>query len=598
MKRINHEMNAMNSARQQPAHRISLQHTMWVFALLVSLIGLFLPTTAHAAPTLDARVDRASVSDGDSLTLTLTLSDTGNYPDPDFSTMQRDFAIVNVSQGSNHILSNGRLQSSTEWRITLMPKRSGLLTIPAFIIDRYSSKPIAIRVQGANASADTAGGDPVFVEAEVDRDSVYVQQQVLLKVRVFHAIALDDMNLTEPEFDNATVRKVAQEEFQREIGGVSYQVHELSYAVFPQQSGDLTIPELVFSGAEMQRRRSLFDFPGQGRPVRRLSKQMTVHVKPIPPTFTGKVWLPARNLTLQETWGGNPEDVRAGSSITRSVEIHADGLMAAQLPALDMPTLQQARFYADQPALDDQANADGMHGLRKENAALIPAQEGALQLPEVRIIWWDLDSDSEKVATIPAQTLLIRAAANATSTPIAPANPNETRNDNQRSPAIADAKQAPVTTAEQYPQLWMIATAIFAAAWLLTLVLYWRLRRTTLAPSQEISVKPAGDRGAEWFAQLMRACGNNDAPAAYTALSRWVRTAHGTPTIERWLHALPDQPKTAALRDSVENLQRTIYREPEISWRGESLSKALTAWRKRKHPGATPVDALPSLYPT
>src|SRR5690606_32925828 len=152
------------------------------------------------------------------------------------------------------------------------------------------------------------------------------------------------------------------------------QVHELRYAIFPQQAGELTIPELVFTAREMQRTRSLFDLSAPGRTLRKRSRQLSVQVKPVPPQFTGKTWLPTRNLTLQQTWGGNPENIRAGESITRAIGVQADGLMAAQLAVLEWPPLEHARLYADQPALNDQADDSGMHGVRTDSAALLPAR--------------------------------------------------------------------------------------------------------------------------------------------------------------------------------------------------------------------------------
>lgn len=582
-----------------------LQQTVWI------LLGWLLLSAAHAAPKLEASVDRTRVTEGDSLTLTLRLNDTGNYS-PDFQSLEKDFSVLGENSSSGMSASIGHVESWTEWQLTLAPLRSGKLTIPAFEIAGAKSTSLAIDVKPADTSANPARssgddndeGEPVFIQAVVDHDTVYAQQQLLLTVRIFQAVALDDMNITEPEFDNATIRKIARDKFQRDINGVTYQVHQLTYAIFPQQAGELTIPELVFSAAELRRPRAMFDIGGRGRPIRKLSRQIAVKVKPIPAQFTGKTWLPARNLTVQETWGGNPADISVGNSITRSIAIQADGLMGAQLPALELPTLQQARLYADQPALDDQADASGMHGVRKESAALIPAREGALELPEVRVVWWDLDSDSEKVATIPAQTLTIKPGIATTTTAITPQENHGANIDHatpQKNPDTISTTVSPLT-GSSLP--WMITAAVLAAGWLITFGLYWRLRRRSITRELVISAPP-NTRTDNWLPRIFDACKQNNAQAANIAVSQWIRTTFPqAPTAEQWLRQLDNDADAKRLQKAIEELQRSIYGEGSIygeegtAWNGNDLATAFNSWKKNNGTKPLRKNPLPPLYPT
>lgn len=577
----------------------------WLF-LLAWLSCAF---AAQAAPTLTAEIDRARITADDTVTLTLRLNESGNHS-PDFSALQKDFSIIGESSGSTMSARLGHIEMATEWHLTLAPLRTGTLRIPAFTIGGATSQALRVLVQPAaqanasrrNQDADADDADdaraaatddrPVFVEASVDRQSVYVQQQLLLTVRVYQAIALDDMHITDPEFDNATVRKLGQDKNQRDINGVSYQVHELSYAIFPQQAGELTIPELVFTAAEMRRARSLFDIGGRGRSVRALTKQITVKIKPVPSQFSGKVWLPARNLTLQETWGGNPATIHAGDSITRSIAVQADGVLASQLPAQEPPMLDHARLYADQPALNDQADASGLHGVRTDSAALIPAQAGALALPEVRVVWWDLDSDSEKVATIPAQTLTILPGTTAPSAP-----PPAASTDTASTAAAPSPSATPVELPRRAQQPWMIIAAGFALLWLITLVLFWRAQRQLrdrAAPTPATSNIPPRDD----FAPLLDACKRSDACATSAALDRWLRTTFPmTPTADQWLRTLPAGDNTLSLSNAIGELQRALYCDETIQWNGQELAQALKNWRKQRQEISDKGNALPQLYP-
>lgn len=605
-------------------------HRWLTFTLLV-IAALFLSASpSHAAPKLEAHVDRSAIEAEDTLTLTLRIDDTGSY-EPDLKPLEKDFSLLAVNNSSGIEASIGHMQRWTEWQITLSPLRSGDLTIPALAIDGARSNPIAIKVR-ASGGRDSATGNgngnekaPVFIEATLDHDSVYVQQQTLLTVRVYNAIALDRMNITEPEFDNATVRKLAQHNFQTDISGETYQVHELVYAIFPQKSGDLTIPELVFSANEAQQVRSLFDFPRPGRSVRKLSRQLTLHVKPVPKQFTGKVWLPARNLTAQETWGGNPQNMSVGNSITRSIAIQADGLMAAQLPALEAPTLDNAKLYADQPALDDQADGEGMHGKRTETTALIPAREGTLQLPEVRVVWWDIDSDSEKVATIPAETLTIlpgsaTPAAAPSAAPLqAPANSafaaksaegsaDGSANSNALSKttetALTGTAPNSTTTAWLPARVWMVISALLALAWLVTLWFLWRAKHSIRIEKPKDKFGTADQIDDE---KLLRnaidAANRNDAHATHALIGRWMRKHYPqTPTLSQWLAEAKTDVNLAEVATSLEALQRHLYSTStnlngaESIWNGAELARQLAQVGKRRPQKTTPT-VLPPLYP-
>ena len=580
-------------------------------ALLFSALALatfIFTTSAHAAPSLQAQVDRNSVEVGDSFTLTVRLDDSSDSP-PDFRVLAKNFSILSENSSSGLSASIGRIERWTEWQVTLSPLRAGQLTIPALELNGARSEPITIRATPANTRA-AGGEEPIFLEVKLDHDSVYVQQQLLFSVRIYQAIPLNEMNITEPEFDNATVRKISQDKFLRTVNGVSYQVHELVYAIFPQQPGELTIPELVFSGSEAQRSRSIFDFPRPGRPVRKLTQQLTAQVKPIPKQFSGKTWLPARNLTLQETWGGNPQNISVGNSITRSIAIQADGVMASQLPALSQPQLDNAKLYGDQPALDDQADASGMHGNRVESSALIPTAAGELRLPEVQVHWWDLDSDSEKVATIAAQTLQVAGATNAQSA-TAPATAPDVASPitNQDTPTAINTAQVFTTVDRADHWLWQVAAALFALAWLTTLWLYWRLKNTLRGATSNSA--PNGDtfnaaqttHDQQSLEKVITACRSNDAPMAHRALTQWVRTAHPrSPTLAQWSEVLQFEQESSALRDAILQLDRHCFQHGnpgvETQWNGSRLAEELKKLQKQRGRRSAADHQLPPLYPT
>ena len=568
-------------------------------AAVLLLAGLVLAQMqAHAQNLPHASVDRTVVSAGDSLTLSVSIDDSSDAT-PDFSVLNKDFDVLGTSQSTQHSLSNGHISSSTEWQTTLQPKHSGQLTIPPIAVGSAMTQAISIQVNPADNSGANDGSEPIFIETQIDHNSVYVQQQLLFTVRVFVAVQLDDMQLTKPEFDNASVKQLSETTFRRDVHGTPYAVHELTYAIFPQQPGELTIPELVFSAVEVTGTRSLFDFPGQGRSLRRMSKQLTVKVKPIPKTFSGPVWLPARNLTLTESWNGNLQHLTAGESITRSIAIRANGLLAAQLPVLDAPTLDGAKIYADQPALDDQQNSSGVRGKRTENMALIPTRAGSLHLPETKVVWWDVDSDSEKTATLAAETLSISPGA-AGGTPTVPTTtPLQQKNSVT---ALATSLESPLhmRSAAIQTQIWQVVSAALLLLWLATLYAYRRERRMPKL-SAENSGKKAdvseNDEDRAWRA-LITACRSNEPAAARQALLQWARIFLKQSDL-RSVDQLQQISADAALTRELQLLDNRLFGALPDSgeWNGETLLQVAKNLRNQSSAKTPNEKQLPPLYP-
>ncbi|MDB6060421.1 MAG: hypothetical protein JWM78_524 [Verrucomicrobiaceae bacterium] len=559
--------------------------------------------SAHAQNAPQASVDRNSINEGDSLTLTITVE--GSSDDaPDFAVLKKDFDVFGSRQSTQHSLFNGSLSSHTEWQTTLSPKHTGQIIIPELAVGAAKTQAIAIQVNAANKNAANDGSEPVFIESQVDRNAVYVQQQLLFTVRVFVAVQLEDLQLTKPEFDNASVKQLSETTFRREINGTPYAVHELTYAIFPQQAGELTIPELVFSAVEATRARSLFDFPGQGRALRRMSKQIGVHVKPIPKAFSGTVWLPARNLTLTESWSGTPQHLSAGESITRSISIRADSVLAAQLPALEQPTLNNAKIYSDQPTLDDQQDSVTTHAKRIENMALIPTQPGALHLPETRVIWWDVDSDSEKVATLNGETLNISPGAANNNQPTADAPPPVANlpTDSVTAPQVQSntITQALGNGDTNTARIWQLVSAGFATLWLITLVLYWRARRAITPRTDNVidQKNSSADSDAAAWQALTKACHSNDAAIARQKMLQWARVFFKRSDL-RTIDQLRTLSADGAFERELQQLDNRLFGTMPDSgaWNGENLLRVITQLKKQLADKPQAEATLPPLYP-
>ena len=152
---------------------------------------------------------------------------------------------------------------------------------------------------------------------EANPKNPYVQAQVFLTVRVLLRVNLAGADLSEPVVQDALVERLADDHRYGTVrNGLDYTVIERKFAIFPQKSGLLRIDPMHLTAQVDVGSRAFFS--RSTRAVRVKSDGIDLKVRPIPPEFTGKHWLPAADLKLEETWSSSPPQTKAGEPLTRT----------------------------------------------------------------------------------------------------------------------------------------------------------------------------------------------------------------------------------------------------------------------------------------
>ena len=354
------------------AHRRS-RYRAWLAA------GTLLLAFATAQAAVTARVDRNTIDLNESFTLEIVV-DTEIDLQPDISALHEDFYVGQSSQLSNTMIINGEISRSRTWSYQLMAKQTGELVIPPVSVGSERSEPLRVTVrQPANAPPGEAD---VFITGEVDFSESYVQAQVLYRIKVYRAVPTRQPALRDPEFGGAEVLiepAGSERSYDALLNGRTYNVVERVYAIFPQESGEVTISPARFEA------RVLRDGRITGRKVFE-SEAHTVNVLPIPAPpdeFPNAAWLPARDVQLSEEWSRPPDEMEAGEPVTRIVTLSALGQIETQLPAIDAPQVDGLNIYADKPELGRSLESGGIRGVRKDQYAIIGVSGGEVELPPV-----------------------------------------------------------------------------------------------------------------------------------------------------------------------------------------------------------------------
>ena len=426
-----------------------LQHILLLLCRVFIVFVLFLNTGFSG---VIASVDRTKVELNETFTLKVTV-DTEIDLEPDASGLEGDFYVGSRSQLSNTTIINGKISRSRTWTYALMAKRPGNLVIPSIIVGNEKSQPINILI--APQSESVLGEADVFVSAEVDDSEGFVQAQNLFRIKIYRMVQTRQPRLYEPEIKGIdTLVEIVGDDrnYESVINGKTYEVAERVYALFPQESGVLSIAPIRFEA------RILKDGSITGRRTYQ-SSELTINILPIPAppnAYPDANWLPAKSVKLTEEWSRDMQNLRSGEPITRKLTITAIGQLSTQLPSIDYSN-DRLKIYPDKPKFLDDMNADGMIASRIDQYAMISVNAGDIQLSGVDVPWWDTVEKKWKVATLPTRVINIK-------------------------PSIDDLVEEkieagpPVNIEQPLPEindnLWKNISGILGALWILT-IFFW-----------------------------------------------------------------------------------------------------------------------------
>ncbi|WP_085640526.1 MULTISPECIES: BatD family protein [unclassified Pseudomonas] len=537
------------------------------------LLPLLICTATAQAAGLTASVDRTRLNSGETVELTLESNDVTQFGKPDLAPLEPQFEVRGTRQVNQLNTLNGDNRATTRWIVTLLPKNNGSVVIPPLQLGDAQSQPITVQVVESDDRESADSLDPVFIEASLDQSSVYVQAQAVLTVRIYHSVSLyDDSSLTPLQIADARIEQLGDTRtYEKDINGVRHGVIEMRYAIYPQHSGLLSIAPQTFSATLVDTRPSAdtsTQGPKPGKLMRISSAATALTVKPKPITYPADApWLPARSLTLSESWNPEPDHLQVGDSLTRSLTLKAEGLASSQLPALPATEANGLRRYPDQPVLNNQSGDRGLTGSREEREALVPSRSGAIELPTVEVVWWNTFEDHLEHSSLPARTLQVAS------------NPSLQVD----TPAGTQASGGADSEALWW---WKLSTLILACTTALGFGLWWRARWQPAI----LRAAQTGPSPRTLLDDIKRASQANDPHATRQALDAWAR----------------QQPETLAdmaarfvpLSDALDGLNGALYSETGQHWQGEDLWRAIRtipAAERAKDPVGD--SGLPPLYP-
>jgi len=531
----------------------------FLFTALLILTTVGISTLSWAE--LTSKVNRTVLDSNETLQLRVRLDAQAFTSEPDFTPLQTDFEILSNSRQQQYSSVNGKAVSYTDWNLTLLPKRTGIILIPSLKYKREISNAVEVTVRAATTSGSAAAGkQPIYTETLVDKSAVYIQEQIILTHRLYTSVQLRDYSLSELDIPGTIVQRLGDSQFQKVINGRNYLVLEVRYAIFPQSSGKLDIPPLRFGAYEAASRSQFGSFSSRGNRIFRDTDAKTIDIMARPAHVPADEWMPSSKVELTEQWSGDLDSLIVGEPITRTVRINAQGLTGAQILPLPIIESPNYKVYPDQPQLEEQAIGDGVLGTRTESLALVPNQAGELVIPAIEMRWWDTKNQRMQTARLPATKVQVGPstaivnnapllAANAPLTTMEPLDLNP-----ESAGFFASAESA---EASMLVKLSLLFNALLLAT-IALLLLGRRKQRTIKKTSNEQKTSPLLNLKQQLKAIEIEA-NNNNLMAMRDGIVAWGQClfAETPPTTLKALSLLLDD---AALQQQFAQLDRQLYK--------------------------------------
>ena len=402
-----------------------MKKTGRIAAVLAALALLGLRAPLRADEVISASVDRNRVALNESLQLNVTLSGSGNLPDPQTPDLSA-FSSYSAGRSQNISIVNGHMASSVTRTYILTPKSPGHFTIGSFSVTvdgrTHRTDPIPIEVTAAQSqtpaapqaqspSARRAPG--AFVTMTADKSRAFVNEQVVLTFRFHYRIPL----AANPEYQPPSFAGFLYEDlppprsFTESVHGAQYNVSEVRYALFPTRPGRVVIPPATLKISVQDLASNPFSDDFFGQFFGGGAKSYLLKTRPVELTA-----LPLPEKDRPEHFSGGVGEFKISASVDRArtavgepVTLTCTIQGAGDIKSLgdpQFPPFSGFRKYDTASSLNIDKNGGTVRGSKVYTVVLVPQVLGSQRIPPISFSYFHLPSRAYRTistAPIPLQ---------------------------------------------------------------------------------------------------------------------------------------------------------------------------------------------------
>jgi hypothetical protein len=406
------------------------------------------------------------------------------------------------------------------------------------------------------AQVERAVVERAVVEAAVDQAWVGERVPFFVELRAPGSFA-GAASFELPRVPGSLLLKVGNPVVSSEqLAGDTWFVQRHEFALFSQSAGVLEVPPITVHFAHRE------GFVGPELEVDADTPTWSVELRRPPGSEALGFLVTTASFEVTETWDPEPGAAQVGALFRRTIVQRATGLSGMALAPAPQTAPAGFRIYPSDPETDDALARGQFLGERRDTLTYLLTEPGSHQLPALRYVWWNPDSEQLEQRVLPAATFEVAAAP-------------------QDAGAADTSDPGPRWLPASLAALAVLGAglvALRAQRWKATARTAW----SALHPPERVAAR-----------RIRAACARNDAAAAQAAWLAW-----------RGLQDPAFDPGDA-LRAALSDLQRRRYGRTSggdassDAWRGAELAHAFRARAASERTRASRLtpSALPPLNP-
>ncbi|RLC02756.1 MAG: hypothetical protein DRH90_13050 [Deltaproteobacteria bacterium] len=385
--------------------------------LCILLLPMFTVWAADDV-TVTLRLDRVEATLSDTLRMEIHVSGSRKSDAPPFLHGLESFLVTNGGTSSRMEFINGKVNSGIDYTYFIQPRKTGEFKIGPVKVNvdgkiyESGSQSLVVRTASQPGSSDRG---PVFIQASISSQDIFVDEQVLYTLKLYYRVNIGNLSLGLPEMEYVSFHQLGRPlEYQSTDEGRTYQVLEIRHAMMVSKQGDFIITpsrlKLTVRQAGSRSRLGNFfndSFSGfsSNRPLTLTTDPINLHVNPLPKEgrpadFTGLVG------TFQVASTLEPSSLKAGESATLTIQVKGRGTVN-RIPDLDLPEMDFARTYSDQPVLETEQSRQGIRGTKTMKWALVPENTGEYKVPLLSLSFFNPETKKYHVLVTPTHYLSV-----------------------------------------------------------------------------------------------------------------------------------------------------------------------------------------------
>jgi len=400
-----------------------------ILVLLAFFQFMLISFPARADVSVSIRLDREEATIADSISMVVSIAGARESDSLPVLKGMEDFYVTQGGTSSRFEVINGQVNSGIDYTFLLQPKKTGTFEIGPVEVTvdgkTYRSNIATLTVVKQPESSGVDRG-PLFLTAGLSSTKVYVEEQSIYTLRLYHQTRVSNISLELPEIEHLTFRQLGKPiEYRSFYNGRSYDVVEVRYVLIPSEEGTCGIEpsrmKMTVAQPGYRSRRGFFDDPffsfSTGRPMTVASEPLELNVLPLPSKgkpcdFSGLVGSFEINSKLESN------TIKAGESATLTVLVNGRGNVN-RIPDLKWPEPDHTKVYADEPVLKVKEDAKGLSGSKTMKWALVPEKEGRYQIPPLSLSFFDtktyryrkIETSRLSISVLPGEVKQIQASA-------------------------------------------------------------------------------------------------------------------------------------------------------------------------------------------